>query len=95
MRYKKRRHARDELVGELRRIKPPTFDGEVKQGEYVEAWLLGLKKFFQLHQYTPNMETRVFIYHLQVKSSIWWDHLVKQKGIDEDKIYCKKFKKYF
>ena len=27
MRYKKRRFTRDELVGELRRIKPPTFDG--------------------------------------------------------------------
>jgi len=61
LRYKKRRFTRDELVGELRRIKPPTFDGEVKQGEDVEAWLLGLRKFFQLHQYTPNMEARVAI----------------------------------
>ena len=28
VRYKKRRFSRDELVEELRRIKPPTFDGE-------------------------------------------------------------------
>ena len=41
VRYKKRRFTRDELVGELRRIKPPTFDGEVNQGEDAEAWLLG------------------------------------------------------
>ena len=46
MRYKKRRNARDEVVGELRRIKPPNFGGEVKKGEDVEAWLLGLTKFF-------------------------------------------------
>ena len=68
--YKKRRSTRDELVGELRRIKPPTFDGEVKKGEDVEAWLIGLRKFFQLHQYTPNMEARVAIHHLQGKASI-------------------------
>ena len=37
VRYKKRMSTQDELVGELRRIKPPTFDGEVKQGEDVEA----------------------------------------------------------
>ena len=33
VRYNNRRFTWDELVGELRRIKPPTFDGEVKQGE--------------------------------------------------------------
>ena len=32
MRYKKRRFARDEDVGELRRMKPTNFDGEVKKG---------------------------------------------------------------
>ena len=40
VRYKKRRSTRDELVGDLKRIKPPTFDGEVKQGEYFQVWLL-------------------------------------------------------
>ena len=40
VRYKKRRFTQDELVRELRRIKPPTFDGEVKQGEDAEASLL-------------------------------------------------------
>ena len=46
MRYKKRRYTRDELVGELRRIKLPTFDREVKQGEDVEEYMLGLRKLF-------------------------------------------------
>ena len=95
MRYKKRRFAWGELVGQLRRTKLPTFDGEVKQGEDVEAWLLGLEKFFQLHQYTPNMEAQVAIYHLQGKASIQWDQLVKQKDIDEDIISWNKFRKHF
>ena len=38
-----RSFAQNELLGELRRMRHPTFDGEVKQGEYVEAWLLGHK----------------------------------------------------
>ena len=95
VRYKKRMFTLDELVGEWRRIKPPTFDGEVKQEKDVEAWLIGLRKFFQLHQYTPNMEARVAIYHLQGKATIWWDQLVKLKDIDEDKTSWRKFKKYF
>ena len=93
MRYKKRMFTRDELVGELRRLKPTNFDGEVNQGEDAEAWLIGLRKFLQLHQYTPNMEARAAIYHLQGKASIWWDQLVKLKEIDEDKISWRKFKK--
>ena len=95
VRYKKRRFTQDELVGELRRIKPPTFDGELNQGEYDKAWLIGLRKFFQLHQYTPNMDARVAIYHMPDKESIWWDQLVKLKDIDEDKISWRKFNKYF
>ena len=41
------------------------------------------------------MEARVAIYHLQGKSSIWWDQLVKLEDIDENKISWRKFKKYF
>ena len=67
----------------------------VKRGEYVEVCFIGLRKFFHLHQYTPNMEARVSIYHLQGKASIWWDQLVKLKDIDEEKISWRKFKKYF
>ena len=49
VKYKKSMSARYELVGKLRRIKPPNFDGEVKQGEDDVAWLLGLGNVFQLH----------------------------------------------
>jgi hypothetical protein len=34
----------DILQDELGNIKPPTFNGEHNKGEYVEAWLLEMKK---------------------------------------------------
>jgi hypothetical protein len=33
----------DELQGEMRNIKPPTFDGENMKDEDAEAWLLGMR----------------------------------------------------
>jgi hypothetical protein len=32
-------------------IKPPNFNGEHMKGEEEEAWLLEMKKYFQLHDY--------------------------------------------
>jgi hypothetical protein len=78
------------LQGELRKIKPPTFDGDHKKGEYVEAWLFDMRKYFQLHNYSSNLEAKIKIYHLQGKTSMWWDQL---KHIS--KISWRQFKKYF
>jgi hypothetical protein len=59
VRHQRRRHELDILQGELRRLKPPTFDGEHRKGEDVEAWLLGMRKYFQLHNYSSNMEAKI------------------------------------
>jgi hypothetical protein len=48
----KRRFGVDEIQGEINKIKPPTFDGEHKKDEDVETWLLGMRKCFQLHNYS-------------------------------------------
>ena len=48
---KRRRHKENILHDEFRKIKPPTFNGENKKGEEAEAWLLEMKKYFQLHDY--------------------------------------------
>jgi hypothetical protein len=48
----KRRTEVDDLRGEMNKIKPPTFDGEHKKDEDVETWLLGMRKYFQLHNYS-------------------------------------------
>jgi hypothetical protein len=44
----------DELQGEMNKIKPPTFDGEHKEDEDAETWLLGMIKYFQLHNYSSH-----------------------------------------
>jgi len=46
IRHQRRRHGSDILQWELRKIKPPSFDGEKKKGEDAEAWLLGMRKIF-------------------------------------------------
>jgi hypothetical protein len=62
-----------ELHGEMNKIKPPTFDGEHKKDEGAETWLLGNKKYFQLHNYSAQVEGRIVIYQLKIKASMWWD----------------------
>ena len=52
------RHTRyelDNLQGELRKIKPPSFDGEREREDDVESWFLGIKNYFQLHNYSSNL----------------------------------------
>ena len=46
----------DHLEGEFKRIKPTSFDGESKIGEEAEAWLLDIKKYFQIYNYSSNMK---------------------------------------
>ena len=48
MKGKKRRHHRDHSQDEFKKAKPPTFDGEIKTRQEAEAWLLGIKKYFQV-----------------------------------------------
>jgi predicted AlkP superfamily phosphohydrolase/phosphomutase len=83
------------LYGELRKIKPPTFNGEHKKGEYSEAWLLEMKKYFQVHDYPSQVEARITTYRLQGKETMWWDQLKQDKNLDEKKISWRQFKGYF
>jgi hypothetical protein len=57
-RKKKKRHSQSSLTEEFKKAKPPTFDGEIKKGEEVEAWLLGLKKYFWVHNYSKIQRKR-------------------------------------
>jgi hypothetical protein len=71
-----RKHQRsgvDELKGEMNKIKPPTFDGDHKKEEDVETWLLGMRKYFQLQNYSAHAEGRIVMYQLKGKASMWWD----------------------
>jgi len=39
------------FLDEFKKFKSPTFIGEMKKLEDVEAWLLGMKNFLELHDY--------------------------------------------
>ena len=60
---------------EFKKAKPPSFNGEIKKGEEAEAWLLGLKKYFRVHDYSENLKARITIFNLNRKASIWWEDL--------------------
>ena len=92
---KRKRHHRDRSRDEFKKAKPPTFDGEVKTGQEAEAWLLGIKKYFQVHDYSGNMKARVAIFNLNGRASIWWEHCKQVKRIGERRLKWKQFKKYF
>jgi hypothetical protein len=79
----------DELKGEMNKIKPPTFDGEHKKEEDAETWLLGMRKYFQLQNYSPHAEGRIAMYQLKGKASMWWDQLVQVQHIKEKDITWK------
>jgi hypothetical protein len=73
---KHRKSGKEELKGEMNKIKPPKFDGEHKKEEDVETWFLGMKKYFQLQNYSARAEGRIAMYQLKGKASMWWDQLV-------------------
>jgi hypothetical protein len=83
------------LQGELRNIKTPTFNGEHRKGEEVEAWLVEMKKYVQFHYYPSRVETRIATYHLQGKESMWWDQHKKAKHLDEKRVSWRQLKEHF
>jgi len=80
------RHGSYILQGELIKINPPSFDGENRKGEDAETLLLGVKKYFWLHDFSSNVEARIVAYHLQGKASMWLDRLKQVKHLDENRI---------
>ena len=77
----------------MNKIKPPTFDGEHLKEEYVETWLLGIRKYFQLQNYSSHAEGRIVMYQLKGKASMWWDH--HDRKYLTKRYYDKKMKEFF
>ena len=95
VRNQRRRHEFDSFQRKLRKLKPPSFDGEREREYDVEAWFLGLRRYFQLHNYSSNLEASIVTYHLHGKDEIWCDQLKQVEHVDESRITWKQFKKYF
>ena len=73
----------DHLEREFKKIKPSNFDGESRIGVEDEAWLLDIKKYFQIYNYSNITKVRMAIYNLKGKASIWWQDLKLAKGLKE------------
>jgi len=71
------------MEGHFKKSKPSTFEGESRTGEEVEAWLLDIKKYFQIYNYSNHMKVRMSISNLKGKVGIWWQDLKLAKGLKE------------
>jgi hypothetical protein len=73
------------LTEEFKKDKSPTFDGEIKKGEEVDAWLSGLRKYFKVHNYSKNTKEKISIFNLNGGASLLWEDLKEVKGLKESK----------
>lgn len=80
---------------EFKKSKPPTFDGDMKKEEDAEAWLLGMKKFFKIHEYSKNMKARITNYSLKWKTDILVGIFENVGGIAEKELNWNEFKNLF
>jgi hypothetical protein len=92
---KKKKPSKGQKFKEFKKSKPPSFDGEINKGEEAEAWILGIKKYFRVHDFLENMKTRVATFNLNIKASIWWEDLKNVKGVHEEDLSWEWFEKYF
>jgi hypothetical protein len=86
---KKQKHSKSHDPKEFKKSKPPSFNGDIEKGEEAEAWLLGLKKYFGVHDYSENLKALISIFNLNGKASIWWEDLKNVKGIHENDLSWK------
>ena len=68
---KKKYRPYEEISGEFKKIKPPTFNGETEKGEEAESWLSGMRKYFHIYNYSNQLKERMAIYNLFGKDDIW------------------------
>lgn len=61
------RNDRGYLSYEFKKEKPPTSDGDVKNPEDAETWILEMNKSFELHEYKDNMKAEIAISNLKGK----------------------------
>ena len=83
---KKNRCYQNHSCDELKKVRPPTFNGEIKNAQEAEAWLLGMRKYFQVQDYSGNIKATVAIFNLTGIASIWWEHFRQVKKISERNI---------
>lgn len=90
-----RRSERGYFPDELKKSNPPTFNGELNKMEGTKAWLLGMKKLFELHDYIENTKVRIAIFSLKGKIDIWWEDVKLVRDIRIKELSLHEFKRLF
>jgi len=67
----------------------------MKKSQDTEAWLLGMSKFFRLHDYSKNMKAKIDTFSIKVKSYILWEYVKNVRGIQEDELTWSEFERLF
>ena len=57
------------------------FNGEVEKGEEAKAWLLGMKKYFQIYNYFDRLKAQMAIYNRTRNDDIWWHDIKRVKNL--------------
>ena len=83
------------MSDEFKKAKPHTFDGEMKKSQDAEELLLGMNKFFRLHDYSENKKARITTFSLKGKEDIWCEDMNNVKGIHEEDLKKKYLLKRF
>ena len=83
---RKKQRSNDNLQGEFRKIRAPTYEGEVNTREKDEEWLLGMRKYFQVHNFLSEMKAHISIYNLNGKAARWWRDLKHNKKYELQEI---------
>ena len=76
---RKKQRRNDSIKGEFRKIRAPTYEGEVNTREKAEEWLLGMNKYFQVHNYSSEMKDHLSIFDLNGMEARWWRDLKNTK----------------
>jgi len=54
-----------------------------------------MNNFFELHDYTENMKSRIVIFSLKGKTYIWWEDVKHVRGIRVEDLSWHEFKILF
>ncbi|XP_057859629.1 uncharacterized protein LOC131068464 [Cryptomeria japonica] len=83
-----------ELAKDLKRIAPPKFDGKTI-GDGVEAWVIEMEKYFELHNMSNETKAVWATYQLTGEVGTWWDNEKSKKKLQPGDITWELFLKSF
>jgi len=67
----------------------------VKNSKDVEAWILGMNKLFEFHEYIDNMKSKIVIFIFKGKEYTWWEDVNRVRDIRMNDLSWHEFNRIF